>query len=99
MQVEAVPLTDFVHGGLRARQGQPTVMNEYMAAQLERAGLVRIKLVPAANIVAADAGKVQGDGMGPPSSSSLPAQALPPATLPMSKPGGIRHRKAAVSSP
>jgi hypothetical protein len=104
MQVEAVPLTEFVHDRITAHEGRPLMMDEYTAGELERAGLVRINIVPrrgdqalalrsGAAFVGAEAGKAQDDGRGPLSSALPAAPASPTSTLRASKPGGGKHRK------
>lgn len=45
MDVECVPLTSFVHGTINAHQGRDTMIPQNLALDLERAGLVRIKMV------------------------------------------------------
>lgn len=96
MQVEAVPLTEFVHGSITAHEGRPLFMDEHTAGELERAGLVRIKIVQTyvGKPAAPDLGKVADDGKGPPLSASAVDQALQMGTLHLSKPGGGKHRKA-----
>jgi hypothetical protein len=94
MEVEAVPLTEFVHGSITAHEGHPLFIDEHTAAELERAGLVRIKLVPTGKKAEADAGKAPDDGAGPPSSASPAAQALSTPTLRASKPGGAKRHKS-----
>ncbi len=87
--MKCVPLTDFVHGAINARQGKPIEIPDGTATELERAGLVRVqqgadKAVPA--------GKSQDDGQGQPSSSSQAAPASPITTSTVSAPGAKKAR-------
>jgi len=104
MEVEAVPLTEFVHDRITAHEGRPLMMDEHTAGELERAGLVRINLVPRrvdqalalgarAAVVGREAGKAPDDGVAPPSSALRAGQASPTATSRASRPGGGKHRK------
>lgn len=88
-----VPLTEFVHGSITAREGRPIEIDDATAAELERAGLVRIRNEPPVNKAAP--GKEPDDGAGQPSSVSPPAPVSTPATSPKSKPGEKKGRKAA----
>ena len=93
MNVEVVPLTSFIHGSINAHEGRPLTMDASAAGDLERAGLIRIKLAQthaSADIV----GKAADDGAGQPSSALPAAQALPTTTSHLSKDGaGRRGRK------
>ena len=104
MEVEVVPLTDFVHDRITAHEGRPLMMDEHTARELERAGLVRIKLAPrrvdqalglhaGAVSAGADAGKAPVAGGDQAASSSPAAQASAMQTSRASKPGGDKHRK------
>jgi len=109
MDVTAIPLTEFVHGRINARTGQGIRINAQLAADLERAGLVRIAFAPqgrpSANRTeqggtveiyepAADtAKKVPDDGQGQPSSASPAAPASPTKMSPPLKRGAIRTAK------
>lgn len=86
MKVEAIALTDFVHDQINAREGRPIVpwIEQRLAEEFERHGLVRIKLKKAAVIVPVltpgpDAGKAPAAGQERPS-SSLPAAPVSPPT-------------------
>lgn len=99
MEVECIPLTEFVHGSITAHEGKPMRMEEGEARDLEKAGLVRIKISPPVYLPAAQAiaaGKAQDDGAGRPS-SALPADpASPQQTLHLPKTGATRTRKIAT---
>lgn len=88
--MRVVPITDFIHGAINARAGVPIDIADSTAADLERAGLVRIKA--AANQAPA-AGKPQDDGAGQPSSSSPAAPASPIKTSSVPAPGAKKGRK------
>lgn len=93
MQVEAVALTSFVHDHLRPTEGQVLRLAESLARDLEREGLVRIKMkhkpLP---LPAAAAGKVAAAGQARPSSASPVAQVSQPTTSPSLKRGAkARH--------
>jgi hypothetical protein len=92
MLVTVWPLTDFVHGSINARVGQPIKMTPSMASDLERAGRVRVVLDSAVNPAAAS-GKDLDDGQGQPSSVSQAAPAVPPQTVDTLKRGPGRPRK------
>lgn len=104
MQVEAIPLTDFIHGPINAHEGRPQMMEQGLAEDLERAGLVRVKLVPrrvdqalrvrGAGAIVGEAGKAPDDGAGPPSSASPAAPVSQSTTSRASKPGGDKPRKS-----
>jgi len=83
MQVECVPLHSFVHDAIDARAGHPLKMAESTAKDLERAGLVRIRLK-------AEAGKGVDDGMGQPSSLLPAAQVLTTKTLRLPRRGAAK---------
>lgn len=87
--VEAIPLTNFVHGHINAVEGRPILpwIEEATARDLERAGLVRIRTAHAVPVQKVDAGKVTDDGEGPPSSVSPAAPASPTKTSPRSRRG------------
>lgn len=87
--MKVVPLTDFVHGSITAREGHPIEISDGTAVELERAGLVRVR--PTEKVV--PAGKPQDDGQGQPSSSSPAAPASPMTTSSVPAPGAKRGRK------
>ncbi|MEO8101339.1 MAG: hypothetical protein ABI790_02365 [Betaproteobacteria bacterium] len=110
MRVEAIALSGFQHGDIHAVRGELVkhrdgqLITDALAADLERAGLVRIQVTPGAGNAAANkaaandaaAGKAAGDGAGTPSSASPAAPALPTPTaktLHVSKPGAVKTRK------
>ena len=96
MQVEAVPLTDFLHGELNAHAGVPRMIEAGLAQDLESAGLVRIKFAtgPFGRGVAL-LGKVFGVGRDA-SPSALPADPVSPAPIAEpSKPGARSPHKGA----
>lgn len=95
MQVETLPLTNFVHGPIIAREGRALIIDRALAGDLERAGLVRIAPAPLAAPMAAP-GKARDDGMGRPSSASHPALASSMLTSPLSRRGAIKRPKAAA---
>lgn len=98
MQVQTVPLTDFVHGHITGVEGRPTPMERGVAEDLERAGLLRIKHAPLAKPrsgTQAEAGKAPDDGAGQPSSASPVAPASPQTTSQSSRHGGRRARRGA----
>lgn len=102
MDVECVPLTEFVHGSIVAHEGRPMPIPEHVARELEKAGLVRIKMTPAAGYLpaaqgATDPGKAQDDGAGRPSSASPADPASPRGTLHLSKSGETKTRKIGTS--
>lgn len=104
MQIEVVPLTDFDHGGRPFTEGKPAQVHEADANDLEKAGLVRVKMSPAhqnkmmppATTKARDtpAGKAPADGEATPSASLRPARVSPPKTAKVSMRGAAPRRKA-----
>lgn len=83
--MEVIPLTDFQHGPKTFAQGVPADIPELLANDLERAGLVRVKMAPTlTNKMQPDAeptpGKAQADGGGTPS-ASLPVAQVSPETI------------------
>lgn len=99
MGVEAIALTDFVHGDIDAIAGRlvkhrdGTLVNEFTARDLESAGLIRIRTrAPAPQAPSAE-GKAADDGQGQPSSASPAAPASQPMTSDSLKPGANRIRK------
>ena len=89
MQVTAIPLRNFVHNTLNCTEGKPILMQDGLARELERHGLVRVAIVPRAEKPkAAEVGKAADDGKGQPSSASRQAPPLQTQTLHLSKPGG-----------
>lgn len=99
MKVECIPLTSFVHGPIDAHEGKAVMIEERLADDLERAGLVRVKRARPAVVTssagAADAGKPAAAGAEQPSSASPAAQASPTTTAPPSGRGGKRAKKGA----
>ena len=100
MQVQVVPLSDFIHGQINAREGHAQLMEAGLAEELERAGLVRIKMAPAyANKMMSEPvnkGKAEDDGPGLPS-SVLPADpASRTLTLPALKTGGDKRQRTGM---
>ena len=105
MRVEAIALSGFQHGDISAIKGEPVkhrdgqLITDSLAADLERAGLVRIKTAPQpknpkAN--AAAAGKAADAGAATPSSVSRVAPASPKTArkiLTASKPGAAKTKK------
>lgn len=99
MKVEAVPFTDFQHGDIRVTAGRSFLIEQSIAGDLERAGLVyirsaRVVPVKAAPVMAADAGKAPAAGQDQASSASPAAPASLSTTLHLPKRG--RPRKDAV---
>ena len=89
--MKVVPLTDFVHNAITAREGHPIDMPESTALDLEKAGLVRISVDKAVA-----AGKSKDDGPGQPSSASppaLPSKTITTKTLHLPKPGAKKTKK------
>jgi hypothetical protein len=80
MQVQVVPLASFVHGSLDAREGHPVKLDETVAKDLERAGLVRIR-------ARTEPGKGVDDGRGQPSFVLPVAQVLQTRTLKLPRRG------------
>lgn len=96
--VEAVALTDFTHDNINARNGRVIErLDEQLALELERAGLVRIRVSPlrGRRIIGVEPGKVQAAGEVQPPSSSQAARASTPTTLPSSVRGATPIRRAA----
>jgi hypothetical protein len=100
MLVTAIPLTSFIHNSINAVEGKPIEMDESLASELERHGLVRIKLVhrrvdqalslgSSAEIIS---GKAVADGQGPPSSALPLDPRSRPGTLHLPKRGGQQGR-------
>lgn len=101
MRVEAVALSDFVHGDITATEGRVCrhrsgeLMDSGLAGDLERAGLVRIRTAAARSTAASEQpGKPQDDGQGQPSSASPPAPASQPLMSGSLKAGSAKTRKA-----
>lgn len=96
MQVQAVPLTSFVHDQINAHEGKAFLCESRLADELEREGLIRIRRVPVAQARAADAGKARDDGAGRPS-SALPAAPVSPiaTSQPSARGKSARRRKGA----
>lgn len=81
MRITAIATTSFVHDRLHAIEGHQIVIEESLAHELERRGLVRVlpRRVDMALMRptgAAIAGKAKDDGQGQPSSSPPPAPHL-----------------------
>jgi hypothetical protein len=103
MKVEAIALSDFVHGDITATEGAScgivtaSLIDSGLAEDLERAGLLRIKTPAAAPASPAAApGKPRDDGQGQPSSASQAAPASQPTTSSSSKAGSAKTRKDAA---
>jgi hypothetical protein len=102
MKVEALALSDFVHGDINAIAGRVChhrngdLIDSGIAGDLERAGLVRILMSSA--VPRAIGGKVADDGRGQPSSASPAAPVSPTATWESLRRGPGRPRKVDVSS-
>lgn len=101
MEVEVIPLTDFCHGSINALEGRPQPIERSIALELEKAGLVRIRMTGlpgSAPMVqgAPVAGKSQDDGAGRPSSALPAAQVSPSRTLRLSKAGGSKPRRSGM---
>jgi len=90
MDVQIVPLTNFIHGPYRMRAGQAMPLSESIARDLERAGLVRIRPAPVKASV--QAGKETDDGQGQPSSASPAAPASRETTSRASRRGERQAR-------
>ncbi len=88
--MKVVPLTDFVHNAINAREGRTIEIPDSVALELERHGLVRIKL---GDVDKAVSGKAADDGQGLPSSSSPPAPVSPITTSSLSKRGVTKKGK------
>lgn len=99
-KVEAIALSDFVHGDITATEGKPVrhrngnLIDEGLAGDLERANLVRIKTNQTRAAAPTDTtGKPRDDGRGLPSSASQAAPASPLTTSSVSKAGSAKTRK------
>ncbi len=98
MEVECVPLKDFIHGNIYAKADKSFLVDDSIAGDLERAGLVRIKMRPQYANKMVDghenkAGKAQAAGLDQPSPSLPAAQASPPGTLHLPRRGAPQTRK------
>lgn len=91
MEVQVIPLTDFIHGHYTCRTNRAMMMPAGVASDLERAGLVRIALSHATAPTAP--GKAQDDGLGQPSSVSPVAPVSPPLTSRSLKRGAAKAEK------
>jgi hypothetical protein len=100
MLVESIALKDFVHDNIRAREGDPIELDEPTAMELERYGLVRVRIGPARGrrSIGASPGKVQAAGAPQPSSASPAARPSTPTTSPSSARGATPSQKPAKSS-
>jgi hypothetical protein len=107
MKVEAEALSDFVHGDINATAGRVChhrngeLLDSGLAGDLERAGLVRIRMGAAAAVTRATVtaeGKDPDDGQGQPSSVSEAAPVSPTETWESLRRGRGRPRKVDVSS-
>lgn len=93
MSTEVIPLDSFSHGGINAERDVPITVDDDLAVQLERAGLVRIggaggakktaRTEPAASKAAAGNSPAAGEAQ--PSSAS---QAAPVSERTIAKPSG-----------
>jgi hypothetical protein len=101
MNPEVIPLTDFQHGSITLLQGVPDKrLSSMTAEELERKGLVRIKMAPVLrNQQAPDpAGKAPAGGEGTPSVSLPVAHLSPPTIAEPLRRGPGRPRKIVTSS-
>jgi hypothetical protein len=102
MKVEALALSDFVHGDITAHANRVChhrngdLLDSGIAGDLERAGLVRI--LPSNAVRRVTEGKIVDDGRGQPSSASPAAPVSPTATWESLRRGPGRPRKVDVSS-
>jgi hypothetical protein len=99
MNVEVIPLTDFIHGDVKFFEGQPIDVEQGAAIDLEAAGLLRIKMSPghANKMMPAPenkAGKAPAAGEDQPSSVSPAAPVSRPTTLHVSGVGKGSARKS-----
>jgi hypothetical protein len=98
MKVEAVALSDFIHGDINAIEGRicrhnnGDLVDSGIAGDLERAGLVRIRIAPAAVRAPVVEGKALDDGRGQPSSALPAAQVSPKPTSNTLTLGGGKSR-------
>lgn len=96
MQVQAIPLTDFVHDDLRMRRNHVVMLDEWLARQLERRGLVRIKMATFVPRKAVPPGNSLAGGEAQRSVASPPAPASNSTTTPTARPSALglpKHRK------
>jgi hypothetical protein len=95
--LESIALTDFVHDGISAREGHPLELDDATAMELERCGLVRVRIAPARGrrSIGVAPGKVQAAGVAQPSSASPAAHPSTPTTSPSSTRGATPTRKPA----
>jgi hypothetical protein len=94
MNVETIPLTDFQHDDICAREGQPIWIEATLATDLERAGLLRIIATPSIHRArrSATSGGAPAAGEDAPSSALPAARASTPTTVHLSERGATRHR-------
>lgn len=97
MRVEAIALTSFTHDDIRAVEGRTIVpwLDESLANEFERAGLVRIKMAAIVPRVVTPP-NAQAGGEAQRSAASLPAPAsnsTTTRTAQSSAPGHSTHRK------
>lgn len=95
MKIEVIPLTDFQHDDIRAREGHPLDIEEAIAADLARTGLVRIPALTApamrgARALGVQPGKVRAGGVVAPQSSSPAARASASKTANESERGAMQ---------
>jgi len=102
--VEAIALTDFVHGDITALEGRlvrhrdGSLIRQALARDLEKHGLIRVRMDPPKPAAPVAQGKAQDDGQGRPSSASPAAQASTTTTSDASSGGGRRGRRGGGSS-
>jgi hypothetical protein len=101
MKVEAIALTDFQHDDVRAFDGrviQP-LLEEALAKELERAGLVRIRppltRVPKVRVFPTDVGKAPAAGAAAQSSASPAAPASRATTATALGRGSVATKRSA----
>lgn len=94
MEVTAIALKNFCHGAINATEGHPLLIQDALARELERHGLVRVSIIPRQEKPkAVEQGKAQDDGRGQPSSASPVAPPSLMQTLHLSKRGGAKLLK------
>jgi hypothetical protein len=101
MRVETIPLTDFQHDDISAREGQPLWLEHSLALDLERGSLLRIIEQPmqrGRRAAAPASGGVRAAGEEPPSSASPAAPASEAMTVPSLAVGAIETERFAKSS-
>lgn len=94
MKVEAIALTNFVHDRIRATEGKPIFpwIEQHLAEEFERKGLVRIRMPSAATILPVNAGNLLAAGVVQPSSVLPAAPVSPSTTLHLPKCGAMQRK-------